>query len=129
MDIDLREVRQQLLDLTGNRRDLIVLRLDLMKNGSRRVRHEFQPHIKDTGNQALCVKPAAETFADEPLAGGLIAEPQQFIRFGLSKFLINRNDDRHGKVVRGLVVPNQYVDYRSDGHPANFDWSPRIEAF
>src|SRR6266567_3731277 len=53
----------------------------------------------------------------------------QFIRFGLSKFFINRNDDRHGKVVGGLVVPNHYLDYRSDGHPANFDWSARIEAF
>ena len=68
------EVCQQLLDVAGESRDLVVLGSDLMKHWRRRIGYDVQPDVKDTGNQALGIQSGAETLADQLVELWLVAD-------------------------------------------------------
>src|SRR6266581_9307875 len=104
------EVGQQLLDVAGKSWDFVVLLRELMEYRRSGTRDDFQLDVKNTGDEALGVQCGAKTLADELIELGPAADFKRFIRFDLGKFLVNGNDHRHGEVVAGLVVANQYLN-------------------
>src|SRR5271154_2220544 len=59
----------------------------------------------------------------------LFANAKLLVRFDLSEFLINRNHDWHGKIINGLIMPNEDVHDRTDINTAKFYGSTGIQAF
>src|SRR5207247_1376028 len=128
-NVEARQVCQELLNLRGHGRNLMVLRRELMELRKRCIGHDVQRDVKDTGHQTLGIQAAAKTLLDEFIQLGLAADLELLIRFGLGELLVNLNNNRHGKVVAGLIVPNQHLDDRANSHTAEFHRSAGVQAF
>src|SRR5579862_8766904 len=129
MDINLGQVGQELLNVTWECRDLLVLGRKLMKVGTRRIGNDVQPDVQDPGDQAFGVQPSAKALPDEAIKPGFVADLQQFVGFRLSEFLVKGDENGHGEVVTGLIVANQHLNHGADGYSPEFHGCPRVQSF
>src|SRR5580658_5612187 len=100
-----------------------------MKYRRWRVGYYVQGNVEDTGDKALAVQPRAEALSDDLVEVGLVANKKLLVGFDLSEFLVNRNQDRHGKICGGLIMANEDVHHRPDADPTKFHRSSWIQAF
>src|SRR5262249_46404666 len=127
--VEMSQVGQQLLNLAADGWNLVILGTQLVKYGSRRVRHDFQFDVKHTGHQALGIQAASEPLINESVQLGFAANLQALIRFGLGELFVDGDDNGHREVAIGLVVTNQDLDDRTNRDSAKFHRRARVQSF
>ena len=128
-DVNLGQIGQELLNVAGECRDLLVLGRKLMKCGSRRIGDDVQPDVQDTGDQAFGIEPGAEALPDKVIKPGFVADLQQFVGFRLSELLVKRDENGHGEVVAGLIVANHYFNHGADRYAPKFYRGAGVQSF